>query len=70
MKKKQKNKQHDPYNTIMIKGEGFHATIDGELYLDSDGKRVPKYICLCHAYEASECICGAWDYGLPDSYYL
>ena len=43
----------------------YHKNDDGELILDEDGDPIPDHICLCHAYEASECICGAWDSDPP-----
>lgn len=39
----------------------YHVDLEGELILDSDGEPIPNTICLCHAYEPNECICGAWD---------
>jgi len=39
----------------------YHKNYDGELILDEEGEPIPTDICLCHAYEPSECCCGAWD---------
>lgn len=66
---KNKTKQHDPDKVVTIKGRDYHAYEDGSLFLDENASRVPKYVCLCFAYSASECLCGAWDYGLPEEYY-
>lgn len=34
---------------------------EGELILDEEGLPIPTTICLCHAFEPNECVCGAWD---------
>lgn len=55
-----------PDNFVEIDGEMYHS-VDGVPSLDERGDKVPAYICLCHATEASECSCGGWDHPLPDS---
>jgi len=35
--------------------------IGAEYVLDEDGERIPKTVCMCHAFEPNECCCGAWD---------
>lgn len=70
MKTNKKNKQLDPSKVVTIQGKDYHAATDGSLFLDENDRRVPKYLCLCFAHEACDCVCGAWDYGLPDKYYL
>jgi hypothetical protein len=39
----------------------YHTDLDGNLILDEDGLPIPTTICLCHAFEPNECVCGAWD---------
>lgn len=36
--------------------------------LDEEGDLIPTTECICHAYEPSECCCGAWD-DVNDWYY-
>lgn len=39
----------------------YHIDDDGNLILDELGRPIPSTVCLCHAHEPSECMCGAWD---------
>jgi hypothetical protein len=39
----------------------YHKNSDGEYVLDEEGDKIPITTCLCHAFEPSECCCGAWD---------
>lgn len=70
MKPNKDQPTHDPDGIIYIGTKGYHADTVGNLFMDEDGRRVPKYMCLCFAHEANECVCGAWGYGLPEEYYL
>jgi hypothetical protein len=48
----------DPrYPTLVIEGDNF-APLGYSLDLDT-GKLTR--VCICHAREATECCCGAWD---------
>lgn len=40
--------------------EKYHTDEDGNYILDGDGKKIPSWVCLCFAYSADECTCGAW----------
>jgi len=35
-----------------------------EPLLDEHGDMIPASICICHAWSANECSCGAWDISL------
>lgn len=39
----------------------YHVDFDGNIILDEDGEPIPTTICICHAFEPNECVCGAWD---------
>ena len=41
----------------------YHRDSDGELLLDEDGDPIPLSVCICHAYEPSECgcECDSWE---------
>jgi hypothetical protein len=55
------------YEPIDIDGKLYHA-MDGVALTDPDnGEVIPYHICICHAYDESECVCGAWYYPLPKS---
>lgn len=52
---------------ITIGGKDYHADYNGQLLLDPDtGQPIESYICICAAWNSSECVCGAWDVPLPD----
>jgi len=40
-----------------------------ELILDEAGQAIPSTICICHALEPNECVCGAWDDVDTDDWY-
>ena len=58
---------------IEIDGNLYHAqefydeegenVVDTILILDEDGEMIPASICLCHAYEPSECVCATTSWG-------
>lgn len=63
----------DMYTTLIeIDGQTYHAqefyneegenVIDTTLILDEDGDMIPANVCLCHAYEPSECCCATTDW--------
>ena len=55
--------------TKTINGQAYHAyEDDGRLVLDENNKPILAHICICSAWSASECCCGAWDTPIPDSY--
>ena len=39
---------------------GYHCLFD------STGDLIHNYQCVCSAFSASECVCGAWDIPLPE----
>ena len=48
----------DPrYPTLVIEGNNF-APLGYSLDLDTG--RLSR-VCICHAHESTQCICGAWD---------
>lgn len=47
----------------------YHTQYDGSLILDENGEPIPKTVCICAAWEPSECCCGAWDDVDSDSWY-
>jgi hypothetical protein len=56
-------------DVVEIGGHSYHATpklddegqiVSWDLILDENGEMIPSHVCLCSAYTASECCCGAW----------
>lgn len=60
--------------TIELNGVEYHAQYtawdeaaedwdlsSAQLILDENANPIPATVCLCSAYEPSECVCGAWD---------
>ena len=70
-----------PLTLIEIDGNLYHAqefydedgenVIDTTPILDDDGDMIPANICLCYAYEPSECCCAttAWKNWNYEEYY-
>jgi len=51
---------------IDIDGRLYHAR-DGQLLTDPDNNEpIPYHICICFAKGSFECVCGAWDYSIPE----
>ena len=44
--------------------EDYHKDSDGDFLLDEDGDPIPLSVCICHAYEASECCCDCDSWGI------
>lgn len=38
----------------------YHKDCDGNLILDEENKPIPLEVCICAAWNANECCCGAW----------
>lgn len=38
----------------------YHKDSDGHLMLDENDELIPDTICICAAWNESECCCGAW----------
>lgn len=49
-----------------IDGHMYHS-VDGVPRIDERGYRIPAYVCLCYAREASACVCGGWEFPIPDA---
>ena len=49
------------YHAQLILTENGDATDEYELILDESGYPISAKTCICHAFEPTECICGAWD---------
>jgi hypothetical protein len=48
----------DPrYPTLVLESEHFNPL---GYSLDLDTGRLSR-VCICHAHESTECVCGAWD---------
>lgn len=46
----------------------YHKDSDGNILLDENGEPIPTTICICAAWEPSECCCGAWNNVYNDWY--
>lgn len=51
---------------IEIEGRLYHAR-DGVVLVDPEGgEPIPYHICICFARDSADCVCGAWDYPIPE----
>lgn len=46
----------------------YHLDYEGNYLLDEDGEKIPAHICICAAWDESECVCGAWGREFPDPF--
>lgn len=61
---------------VEIEGKEYHAYLDilddgyesVVLITYNDGDPIPTYVCICAAYDVTECVCGAWDLEPPEEY--
>jgi hypothetical protein len=37
-----------------------HYDCNDDPILDEYGQTIPTFVCICHAFSADECSCGAW----------
>jgi hypothetical protein len=49
----------------LIAGKEYHTYDEGSLILDEDNNPIESHICICAAWEESECCCGAWYVAIP-----
>lgn len=65
------NKPSDTYHTqLVMRYEEYPDCLDDEFQYDIIGWRyicdeneelIPLEVCICEAWEACECVCGAWN---------
>jgi hypothetical protein len=48
-----------PYKA-KLNGQWYHTDLFGEVLTMND-LPIDQYDCICHAWYANECVCGAWD---------
>ena len=49
------------YHAQLQLDDDGNSTGKYQLILDEDDDPIPANVCICHAFEPNECICGAWD---------
>lgn len=47
-------------NDVQEDGVWYHTDEDGNFLFWENGDRIESITCLCYAFSASECTCGAW----------